>query len=87
VPQHLTFAVISNQRKFDQFSEHTKRGEWEIHGFAGSVAGKAIGYGDVRLRVGRSGFHRNHEVVARNIWLITEAHNSLSQLPLMDQGL
>jgi hypothetical protein len=59
----------------------------EIHDFAGWVLGKAIGPGDVQFRLRLPGYHRPHEVVVRNALHIDRAHNSLSQLRLMDWGL
>jgi hypothetical protein len=61
--------------------------EREIRDFVGRVAGKPIGYGDVRLRIWLTGYRRKHEVVVRNVLHIEGAHNSLSQSPLNDRGL
>jgi len=82
-----TSHVCGDRRKFERYTEYTKREEREIHDIAGRVACKAIGYGDVRLRLRLPGYRRNHEVVVRNILHIEGAHNSLSQSRLMDRGL
>jgi len=82
-----TSHVCRDRRKFERYTEYTKRKEREIHDFAGRVAGKAIGYGDVQLRLRLPGYRRNHEVVVRNVLHIEGAHNSLSQSRLMDRGL
>jgi len=82
-----TSRVCGDRRKFERYTEYTKREEREIRDFAGRVAGKAIGYGDVRLRLRLPGYRRNHEVVVRNVLHIEGAHNSLSQSRLMDRGL
>jgi len=59
-----------------------------IRNFAGRVAGKAIGHGDVQLRLQLpGGRHCIHEVVVRNVLHVEGAKNSLSQSRLMDQGL
>jgi hypothetical protein len=42
-----TSHVCGDRRKFERYTEYTKREEREIRDFAGRVAGKAIGYGDV----------------------------------------
>jgi hypothetical protein len=73
---------------FERYMEYTKRDGQEIRDFAGRVAGKAIGHGDVRLRLRLpGGRHRIHEVVVRNDLHVEGAHNSLSQSRLMDRGL
>jgi len=59
----------------------------DIRDFAGRVAGKAIGYGDLRLRLQLPGYRRNHQDVVRNVLHINGAHNLLSQLQHMDRGL
>jgi len=82
-----TSHICGDRRKFERYTEYTKREEREIRDFAGRVAGKAIGYGDVRLRLQLPGYRRNHEVVVRNVLHIEGAHNSLSQSRLMDRGL
>ena len=81
-----TSHVCGDRRKFERYTEYTKREEWEIRDFAGRVAGKATGHGDVRLRLWSPG-GRNHEVVVRNVLLVKGVHNSLSQSRLMDRGL
>jgi len=83
-----TSHVCGDWRKFERYTECTKRDGREIRDFAGRVAGKAIGHGDVRLRLRLpGGRHRIHEVVVRNVLHVEGAHNSLSQSRLMDQGL
>jgi hypothetical protein len=42
-----TSHVCGDRRKFERYTECTKSDEREIHDFAGRVAGKAIGYGDL----------------------------------------
>jgi len=82
-----TSHMCGDRQEFLRDTQYTKRDEREIHNFAGRVAGKAIGYGDVRLRLRPPGYRRNHEVVVRNVLHIEGAHNSLSQSRLMDRGL
>jgi hypothetical protein len=82
-----TSHVCGDRRKLERYTEYTKREEREIRDFAGRVAGKAIGYGDVRLRLQLPGYHRNYEVVERNVLHIEGAHNSLSQSRLIDRRL
>jgi hypothetical protein len=79
--------VCGDRRKFERYTEYTKKDEREIRDIAGRVAGKAIGYGDVRSKLRLPGYRRNHEVVVRNVLHIEGAHNSLSQSRLMDRGL
>jgi len=81
-----TSHICGDRRKFERYTEYTKRDGREIRDFAGSVAGKAIGHGDVRLRLRLPG-GRKHEVVVRNVLHVEGAHNSLSQSRLMDRGL
>jgi len=81
-----TSHICGDRRKFEQYTEYTKKEEREIGDFAGRVAGKAIGHGDVRLRLRLPG-GRKHEVVVRNVLHVKGAHNSLSQSRLMDRGL
>jgi len=81
-----TFRICRDQRKFEQYTEHTKREEQEIRDFSGSVAGKAIGHGDVRLGLRLPGGQK-HEAVVRNVLHVEGANNSLSQSGLMDWGL
>jgi len=81
-----TTHICGDRRKFERYTEYTKREEREIRDFAGRVAGKAIGHGDVRLRLRLPGGRRN-EVVVRNVLHVEGAHNSLSQSRLMDRGL
>jgi len=83
-----TSHICRDRRMFERYTEYTKRDGPEIRDFAGRVAGKAIGHGDVRLRLRLpGGRHRIHEVVVRNVWHVEGAHNSLSQSRLMDRGL
>ena len=82
-----TSHVCGNRQEFVRYTQYAKRDEREIHDFAGRVARKAIGYGDVRLKLRLPGYCRNHEVVVRNVLHIEGAHNSLSQSWLMDRGL
>jgi len=81
-----TTHICGDRRKFERYTEYTKREERQIRDFAGSVGGKAIGHGDVRLRLRLPGGRRN-EVVVRNVLHVEGAHNSLSQSRLMDRGL
>jgi len=81
-----TSHICGDGRKFEQYTEYTKREEREIRDFAGRVAGKAIGHGDVRLRLRLPG-GRTNEVVVRNVLYVEGAHNSLSPSRLMDRGL
>jgi len=87
-----TSHICGDRRKFAGYTGFTKKDEREIHDFAGKVAGKAIGHGDVRLRLRLPGSrthggHRVHEVVVRDVLHVAGAHNSLSQSRLMDRGL
>jgi len=82
-----TSHVCGDRQEFVRYTEYAKRDEREIHDFAGRAAGKAIGYGEVGLRLRLPGYRRNHEVVVRNVLHIEGAHNSLSQSRLMDRGL
>jgi hypothetical protein len=82
-----TSHICGDRRKFERYTEYTKREEREIRDFAGRVGGKAVGYGDVRLRLRLPGYRRNYEVVVRNVLHIKGAHKSLSQSRLMDRGL
>jgi len=79
--------ICGDWQEFVQYTQYAKRDEREIHHFAGRVAGKAIRYGDVRLRLRLPEYRRNHEVVVRNVLHIEGAHNLLSQSQLMDRGL
>jgi hypothetical protein len=81
-----TTHICGDRRKFERYTEYTKREERQIRDFGGSVGGKAIGHGDVRLRLRLPGGRRN-EVVVRNVLHVEGAHNSLSQSRLMDRGL
>jgi len=81
-----TSHICGDRRKFERYTEYTKREEREIRDFAGRVSGKAIGHGDVRLRLRLPGGRKN-EVVVRNVLYVEGAHNSLSQSRLMDRGL
>ena len=81
-----TSHICGDRQRFERYTEYTKKEEREIGDFAGRVAGKAIGHGDVRLRLRLPG-GRKHEVVVRNVLHIEGAHNSLSQSRLMDRRL
>jgi hypothetical protein len=82
-----TSHISGDQQDFVQYTQYAKSDERLIHDFAGKVAGKAIRYGDVRLRLWLSGYRRNHEVVVTNILHIEGAHNTLSQSWPIDWGL
>jgi len=83
-----TSHICGDRRKFARYTEFTKKDEREIRDFAGRVAGKAIGQGDVRLRFRLPGGRdRINEVVVRDVLHVAGAHNSLSQSRLMDRGL
>jgi len=83
-----TTHISGDRRKFEWYTEYSKREGQEIRDFAGRAAGKAIGHGDVRLRLRLpGGRHRIHEVVVRNVLHVEGANNSLSQSRLMDRGL
>jgi hypothetical protein len=63
-----TSHICGDRRKFERYTEYTKKDEREIGDFTGRVAGKAIGHGDVRLRLQLpGGRNRIHEVVVRNV--------------------
>ena len=83
-----TCHVCGVRRKFERYTDYTKRDGREIRDFAGLVAGKVIGHGDVWLRLrSPGGRHRIHAVVVRNVLDVEGAHNTLSQSRLMDRGL
>jgi hypothetical protein len=82
-----TTHICGDWRKFERYTEYTKRAEREIPEFARRVAGKTIGHGDVRLMLRLPGGRRIHEVLVRNILHVEGARNSLSELRLMDRGL
>jgi hypothetical protein len=83
-----TSHVCGDRRKFARYTGFTKKDEREIRDFAGRVAGKAIGHGDVRLSFRLPGGRdRINEVVVRDVLHVEGAHNSLSQSRLMDRGL
>jgi len=84
----MTSHICGDRRKFEWYTEYTKRHGQELREFKGRVAGKAIGHGDVRLRFWHpGGRHHMHEVVVRNVLHVEEAHNSVSQSWLKDWGL
>jgi len=82
-----TTHICGDRRKFKRYTEYTKTEEREIGDFAGRVAGKAIGHGDVRLGFRLPGGRRIHEVVVRNVFHVEGANHSLSQSRLMVRGL
>jgi len=55
-----TSHICGDRQEFIRYTQYTKRVEREIHDFAGRVAGKAIGYGDMRLRLRQPGYRKNH---------------------------
>jgi len=81
-----TSQVCGDRKKIIWYTEYANRDEREVRNFSGRKAGKAIGHGDVRLRLRLPG-GRKHEVVVRNVLHVKDVHNSLSQLRLMDKGL
>jgi hypothetical protein len=81
-----TSHICEDRRKSARYTGFTKKDEREIRDFAGRVAGKAVGQGDVRLKFHLPG-NREHEVVLRDVLHVDRAHNSLSQSRLMDRGL
>jgi len=83
----LTSYICGDRRKFARYTGFTKKDEREIRDFAGRVAGKAIGQGDVRLRLRLPGYRRVNEVVVRDVLHVKGAHNSLSESRLMERGL
>ena len=83
-----TSHVCGDRRKIVRYTGFTKKDAREIRDFAGKVAGKAIGQGDVRLRFRLPGGRdRINEVVVRDVLHVEGAHNSLSQSRLIDRGL
>jgi hypothetical protein len=80
-----TSHICGDRQKFVRYKQYAKREKREIRDFAGRVAGKAIGYGDVRLRLRLPEGHRN-EVVVRNVLHVDRAHNSLSQSQVIIRG-
>jgi hypothetical protein len=82
-----TSHICGDRQKFEWYTEYTNREEREIGNFAGRVAGKAIRYEDVRLRLRLPGGRHHIHVVVRNVLHIEGAHNSLSQSRVMDRGL
>jgi len=81
-----TSHICGDRRKFVRYTGFTKQDEREFRDFAGRIAGKAVGQGDVRLKFRLPG-NREHEVVVRDVLHVEWAHNSLSQSRLMDWGL
>jgi len=55
-----TSHVCEDWQEFIQYTQYAKRDERDIHDIAGRVAGKAIRYGDLRLRLWLPGYRRNH---------------------------
>ena len=58
--------ICGGQQKFEQYTECSNRAERQIRDSAGRVTGKAIGHGDVQLRIPLPRGHRN-QVIVRNI--------------------
>jgi hypothetical protein len=81
-----TSHICGDRRKFVRYTGFTKQDEREFRDFAGRIAGKAVGQGDVRLKFRLPG-NREHEVVVRDVLHVERAHNSLSQSRLMDRAL
>ena len=83
-----TAHICGELKQFIRYTEFRKSEEREISDFTGRAAGKAIGYGDVRLRLRQPGRRRTSKiVVVRRVLHIEGARNALSQSMLMDQGL
>jgi len=87
-----TSHICGDRRKFAGYTRFAKKDDRDICDFAGTVAGMAMGHGDVRLRLRLPGSctHKGHgvyEVVMRDVLHVAEAHNSLSRSRLMDRGL
>ena len=58
-----TAHICGERKQFIRYTEFGKSEEREISDFAGRVAGKAIGYGDVRLRLRQPGRRRTSKIV------------------------
>ena len=87
-----TSHMCGDRRRFAWYTGFTRIDEREIRDFAGKVAGKAIGQGDVQLRLRLPGScthggHHINELVVRDVLHVAGAHTSLSQSMLMDRGL
>ena len=83
-----TAHICGERKQFIRYMGFGKSEEREISDFAGRVAGKAVGYGDVRLRLQQPGRRRTSKVVVvRNVLHVEGARNTLSQSMLMDRGL
>jgi len=61
-----TTDICGDQQDFAWYTQYAKRDEWEIHDFAGRVTGKAIWYGDVRLRLRTSCISKEHTTRCHN---------------------
>ena len=80
--------ICGERKQIVRYTEYGKSEEREISVFTGRVAGKAIGYGDVQLRIWQPSRQRTSKVVVvRNVLHVEGAHNPLSQSMLMDRGL
>jgi hypothetical protein len=83
-----TSHICGDRRKFVLYTGFTRNDKLKIRDIAGRVAGKAIGQGDVQLRIqlpgGRDGIT---EVVLRDVHHVEGAHNSRSQSRFLDRGL
>ena len=82
-----TMHICGERKHFIRYTEYRKSEEREISDFAGRVAGKAIGYDDIRLRLRQPGRRTSKVAVVRNVLHVEGAHNTLSQSILMDRGL
>jgi hypothetical protein len=83
-----TSPICGNRQTFERYTQYTKREGQDICDFGGTVAGKAIGHGDGRLRFQLpAGRYRIHEVIVRNVLHGEGGNNLLSKLRLMDRGL
>jgi len=82
-----TSHLYGNQRMFPRYMGLTMNDEREFCDMAGTVAGKAIGQGDIWLRFRLPGCRDgNNEVVVRDVLHVEWAHNLLSWSGLMDRG-
>jgi len=83
-----TSDICGHRPKLVWYTGFTKKATWDIRDFAGRVAGKSIGQGDVPSRYQLpGGRNRIDEEVVRDVLHVEGAHNSLSHRRLMDKGL